>query len=76
MFNMRMIALRVTILILIALASPLAMANSSSKGCNDDFLVEQAFIAILKTRFYLQASRPLRNMHPASTRPRAANHLG
>ncbi len=37
--------LRVAILTVIALASPLAMADSGSKG-NDDCSVEQAFIAI------------------------------
>ena len=38
--------LRVAILTVIALASPLAMADSGSKGSNDDCSVEQAFIAI------------------------------
>jgi hypothetical protein len=38
--------LRVAILTVIALASPLAMADSGSKGKNDDISVEQAFIAI------------------------------
>jgi hypothetical protein len=38
--------LRVAILTVIALASPLAMADSGSKGHNDDCSVEQAFIAI------------------------------
>ena len=38
--------LRVAILTAIALASPLAMADSGTKGNNDDCSVEQAFIAI------------------------------